>query len=73
MKESPEAAEILQDFKKAVALGLKSNALQEMPHLTLLNLDFYEEHLKPVGPLDAAVPEGPAPRRPHVTKRPCAT
>ncbi|CUG86246.1 Hypothetical protein, putative, partial [Bodo saltans] len=48
MKDSPQTHELLQRFKAKVKQGIASNALQEMPHLTLLNTEFYEKELKPI-------------------------
>ena len=48
MKDSPDAHSILRRFREVVKEGLRKNALQEMPHLTLLNLEFYETSMKPV-------------------------
>lgn len=48
MKDSPHTHDILQRFKAKVREGIKANALQEMPHVTLLNTEFYDKELKPV-------------------------
>lgn len=46
LKDSPEAHEILIEIREAIRAGLEVNALQSTPHLTLLNLEFYEQHLR---------------------------
>ena len=43
-----QAAQILQKLKGAVGNGLQQNALQRLPHLTLLDLDFYKYVLMPI-------------------------
>jgi len=48
MKESPESKATLNEVAEVLRKGLRSNALQGTPHLTLLNLDFYEKEMKKV-------------------------
>jgi hypothetical protein len=48
MKDSPDAHAILSKFREAIKSGIACNALQEMPHLTLLNPEFYDNVMKPV-------------------------
>ena len=48
VKESPEVNAILSRFRTTVKAGLEKNYLQEMPHLILLSLEFYETQLKPI-------------------------
>eukprot|EP00760_Papus_ankaliazontas_P024689 PhM_4_TR2411/c0_g2_i1/m.74313 len=46
IKDSPEAHTILRDFAVLVRDGLAKHALQQMPHLTLLNVEYYHTQLK---------------------------
>lgn len=48
LKDSAEGLAILKEFRQEVETGLATNSLQSMPHLTLLNVDFYETKLKPL-------------------------
>jgi hypothetical protein len=46
VKESNESREVLKSIAGVLREGLRTNALQAMPHLTLLNLDFYDQQMK---------------------------
>eukprot|EP00656_Telonema_subtile_P053986 TRINITY_DN7933_c0_g3_i1.p1 TRINITY_DN7933_c0_g3~~TRINITY_DN7933_c0_g3_i1.p1 ORF type:complete len:609 (+),score=104.89 TRINITY_DN7933_c0_g3_i1:99-1925(+) len=48
LKDSAEAQDLLTEFQQIVRDGITKNALQAMPHLTLLNVEFYDESLKPM-------------------------
>ena len=46
--DSRQAMSILQKLKAAVDEGLKNNFLQIIPHLALIDLNYYRETLKPL-------------------------
>lgn len=48
VKENIDAMDLLNKIKAVIHKGLKSNALQGTPHLTLLNLEFYHKEVKPL-------------------------
>lgn len=49
-KDSSKALAILKELRQVIAHGLEPDvkALQSVPHLVLLNVEWYHEHLKPV-------------------------
>ena len=42
------ALDILRRLSASIQKGIRERHLQRLPHVTLLNLDFYEEELKPI-------------------------
>eukprot|EP01063_Lacrimia_lanifica_P039595 TRINITY_DN8724_c1_g4_i1.p1 TRINITY_DN8724_c1_g4~~TRINITY_DN8724_c1_g4_i1.p1 ORF type:complete len:4579 (+),score=2099.61 TRINITY_DN8724_c1_g4_i1:248-13984(+) len=47
-KDSPKAKEILKKLNDILEKGFERRALQDTPHVILLNLAFYAEEIKPV-------------------------
>eukprot|EP00755_Sulcionema_specki_P005608 Sspe_Gene.33212::Locus_16237_Transcript_1_1_Confidence_1.000_Length_12018::g.33212::m.33212 len=47
-KDSPKAKQILAELSVVLAEGYENRALQDTPHLILLNLEFYSTKMKPL-------------------------
>lgn len=42
------AGDILRRLKDVIQIGISNRSLQRLPHVTLLNMEFYNSHIKPI-------------------------